>query len=78
MLVSWGQLAQRVQVDAALKALLFVEQHPATLARDKATNQILLAELRSELPAVVVAQAEGWVVGQTLDEVVRWLLHSAV
>ena len=74
-----GQLlARRGQVEAALKALLFVEQHPATLARDKANNQLLLAELRSELPAALVEQAEGWVAGQTLDDVVRWLLHGAV
>jgi predicted ATPase/DNA-binding SARP family transcriptional activator/predicted negative regulator of RcsB-dependent stress response len=68
-------LARRGQVEAAIKALLYVEQHPATMARDKAYNQPLLAELRSELPAVLFAQTESWVTEQTLADVVRWLLH---
>lgn len=67
--------AQRGQLDAAIRALLYVEQHPATLARDKAYNQSLLAELRSELPSLF-EEATNWTVHQTLDDVVRWLLYG--
>lgn len=77
---SIGQLghlfARRGQLESALKALIFVEQHPATMARDHRYNEPLLAELRSELPATVFAQAVAWVAGQGLDSVVRWLLHG--
>ena len=67
--------ARRGQLDAAIRALLFVEQHSATLARDKAYNQPLLAELRSELPSLF-EKAATWTAHQTLDEVVRWLLYG--
>ncbi|MEZ4735440.1 MAG: BTAD domain-containing putative transcriptional regulator [Caldilineaceae bacterium] len=70
--------AGRGQVEAALKALLYVEQHPATMARDKAYNHPLLNDLRSKLPATLFAQTETWVAGQTLADVVRWLLHGVV
>ncbi|MEZ4706155.1 MAG: tetratricopeptide repeat protein [Caldilineaceae bacterium] len=65
--------ARRGQVEAAIKALTFVEQHRATLARDKLYNQPLLDELRSELPPELFAQAKAWADNQTLDEVVEWL-----
>ncbi|MEZ4864258.1 MAG: BTAD domain-containing putative transcriptional regulator [Caldilineaceae bacterium] len=65
--------AQRGQLDAALKALAFVEQHPATMARDHLYNQPLLAELRSELAPALFEQAAAWAAEQTLDDVVQWL-----
>ncbi|MCX6047089.1 MAG: BTAD domain-containing putative transcriptional regulator [Chloroflexi bacterium] len=65
--------ARRGQVEAALKALIFVEQHPASMARDKVYNQPLLAELRSELPPALWEQAATWADGQSLDDVVQWL-----
>jgi predicted ATPase len=71
-------LARRGQVEEAIKALLYVEQHPATLARDLVYNQPLLAELRSELLATLFEQTAAWAASQTLDDVVRWLLQGAV
>ena len=68
--------AHRGQKEAALKALLFVEQHPATMARDKVYNQPLLTELRSKLPPEVLTQAVAWAAGQPPEEVVHWLLYS--
>ncbi|MEZ4662835.1 MAG: tetratricopeptide repeat protein [Caldilineaceae bacterium] len=65
--------ARRGQVETALKALTFVEQHPATMARDKLYNQTLLDELRSELPPELFAQIKAWADSQTLDDVVEWL-----
>lgn len=70
-------LARRGQLDAALQALVFVEQHPVTMARDHLYNQPLLTELRSELPATLFETATAWAADQTLDSVVRWLLHGA-
>lgn len=70
-------LARRGQLDAALKALIFVEQHPVTMARDHLYNQPLLTELRSELPTLLFETATAWAADQTLDSVVRWLLHGA-
>lgn len=67
--------AQRGQLEAAIRALLYVEQHPASLARDKAYNQSLLAELRSELPTLF-EEVTTWTATQTLDDVVRWLLYG--
>lgn len=55
---------------------LDVELHPATMARDHCYNEPLLAELRSELPSTVFAQAAAWVASQGLESVVRWLLHG--
>jgi tetratricopeptide (TPR) repeat protein len=71
-------LARRGQVEEVIKALLYVEQHPATLARDLVYNQPLLAELRSELLATLFEQTAAWAASQTLDDVVRWLLQGAV
>ncbi len=68
--------ARRGQLETALKALAFVEQHPATMARDRLYNQPLLAELHSELTPVLLAQAAAWAAGQSLDDMVRWLLHG--
>ena len=73
----WGHLfARRGRVESALKALLFVEQHPSTMARDRRYNQPLLTELRSELDPLLFAQAEAWVAGQSLDDLEHWLLHG--
>ena len=69
-------LARRGQLADALKALTFVEQHPVTMARDHLYNQPLLAELRSELPQTLFDTAAAWAAEQTLDGMVRWLLHD--
>jgi len=68
--------ARRGQIEHALKALLFVEQHPSTMARDRLYNEPLLAELRGELDARLFTQAEAWVTEQTLDDVAHWLAPS--
>lgn len=68
--------ARRSQLESALKALAFVEQHPATMARDKLYNQPLLNELRSELPPDLFEQAKAWASGQTLDALVDWLQQA--
>ena len=47
-----------------------------TMARDHLYNQPLLAELHSELPATLFAEAAGWAAEQTLDSAVRWLQHD--
>ncbi len=73
----WGHLfARRGQLEMALKALLFVEQNPATMARDHLYNEPLLTELRSELSPLLFVEAAAWAAAQTLDAVVRWLLHG--
>lgn len=46
------------------------------MARDHLYNQPLLAELHSELPATLFAEAAGWAAEQTLDSAVRWLQHD--
>ncbi|MFN8445757.1 MAG: BTAD domain-containing putative transcriptional regulator [Caldilineaceae bacterium] len=68
--------AHRGQMEAALKALLFVEQHPSTMARDKVYNQPILTELRSELPPELLTQTATWATGQTTEGVVHWLLSG--
>ncbi|MCE7988371.1 MAG: hypothetical protein DYG89_45005 [Caldilinea sp. CFX5] len=68
--------ARRGQLEPALKALTFVEQHPVTMARDHLYNEPLLAELRSELPPALFEEAATWVAEQALDGVVRWLQHG--
>jgi hypothetical protein len=70
-------LAHRGQIEMALRALAFVEQHPSTLARDRLYNEPLLAGLGAELPATRFDEAAAWAAGQSLDEVVRWLEQSA-
>lgn len=70
----WGHLfARRGQMEMALKALVFVQQHPSTMARDHLYNEPLLTELRSELSPLFFAEAAAWAADQTLDDVVRWL-----
>ncbi|RIK31090.1 MAG: hypothetical protein DCC55_36720 [Chloroflexi bacterium] len=66
-------LARRGQIEVALRALAFVEQHPSAMARDRLFNEPLLAELRSELPATLFAEAAAWAASQSLEEVVHWL-----
>jgi tetratricopeptide (TPR) repeat protein len=66
-------LARRGQVETALRALAFAEQHPSVMARDRLYNEPLLAELHTELPATLFDEAAAWAAGHSLDEVVRWL-----
>lgn len=68
--------AHRGHMAMAIKALLFVEQQPATLARDLAYNQPLLAELRSELPPALFEEATTWAADQTVADVLQWLLQD--
>ena len=68
--------ARRGQLESALKALTFVEQHLVTMARDRLYNEPLLTELRSELAPPLFEQAAAWATGQTLDGVVHWLLYD--
>lgn len=69
-------LARRGQLETALRAIAFAEQHPAVMARDRLTNAPLLAELRSELSTTLFDAAAAWAASQSLDDVVRWLLHG--
>ena len=69
-------LARRGQVETAIKALTFVEQHPSVMARDRLYNEPLLAELRSELPDRLFDEATAWATGQSLDEIVHWLEYN--
>lgn len=71
-------LARRGHLNRALALLQFVEAHPATMARDHHYSQALLAELRSELPSAVIAEASQWAAEQALDGIVRWLLYRAL
>jgi predicted ATPase/DNA-binding SARP family transcriptional activator/Tfp pilus assembly protein PilF len=66
-------LARRGQIEAALRALAFVEEHPSVMARDRLYNEPLLVELRSELPANHFAEAAAWATSHSLEEVVQWL-----
>ncbi len=68
--------ARRGHLEAALKALAFVEQHPVTMERDRLYNQPLLTELRSELDPTWFEQAAAWAANQTLDHMIDWLLHG--
>jgi predicted ATPase len=65
--------ARRGRIGEALRILLFVEQHPATMARDKRFNEPLLNELRAELPPEIVDEAAQWANGQSLDELLAWI-----
>ncbi|MCL4860926.1 MAG: tetratricopeptide repeat protein [Caldilineaceae bacterium] len=69
-------LARRGQVEAALRALTFAEQHPSVMARDRLYNEPLLAELRSELPARLFDEATAWITHQSLDDIVHWLEYN--
>jgi hypothetical protein len=65
--------AQQGQSERSLRALLYVEQHPASLPYDRERNAQLLYELRMELPPGVVEQAASWCSGRTMDEIVGWI-----
>lgn len=69
--------ARRGQLEDALKLLAFAERHPSIMARDRLYHQPLLAELHSELEPALFEWAAAWAAGQTLDEVIHWLLYSA-
>jgi predicted ATPase/DNA-binding SARP family transcriptional activator len=64
---------QQGQVNAALRALCFVEQHPVTTKWMHRETQTLLDELIAELPAEIVTQAKAWAAGQTWEEVAAWV-----
>jgi len=72
--------ARRGSVQLALRALLYVDQHPATLARDKHFNATLLATLRGALGPENITAAAAWSKTKQLDDVVTWidrgLLHT--
>jgi tetratricopeptide (TPR) repeat protein len=65
--------AQRGNVEAALRALLYVDQHPAALAQDKHFNATLLAAWRQTLAPEILTEATAWATTQQLDDVVAWI-----
>src|SRR5262245_56356249 len=64
--------ARRGNVAPALRVLLYVDQHPAALARDKNFNATLLAALREAL-APEIFTAAAWGKTKQLDDVVTWI-----
>jgi tetratricopeptide (TPR) repeat protein len=69
--------ASRGAVEAALRVLLFIEQHPKSMERDRRYNRELLAELQVELPPRVVSAAAQWSRGRTLEDMLAWLEAEA-
>jgi MFS family permease len=69
--------ARRGIVEPALRALLCVDQHPATLARDKHFNATRLAPWRETLGPAIIAAAAAWGKTKQLDEVVTWIDNNA-
>jgi len=65
--------ARRGNVETALRALLYVDQHPAALARDKHFNATLLAAWRQALAPEIIAEAVAWGKTKQLDDVVTWI-----
>lgn len=65
--------ARRGNVEPALRALLYVDQHPATLARDKNFNTTLLAACREALAPAIITEAAAWGKTKQLDDVVAWI-----
>ena len=65
--------ARRGNVEPALRALLYVDQHPATLARDKHFNATLLAAWREALAPEILTKAGAWGKTKQLDDVVTWI-----
>lgn len=62
-----GRLAE------TLRILYFVEQHPSTMARDRAYIDELFHELRAELPQTILDEALAWAESHAVDELVAWL-----
>jgi hypothetical protein len=65
--------ARRGNVEPAWRALLYVDHHPATLARDKNFNAALLTRLRETLPPAILIEAAAWGKTKQLDDVVTWI-----
>jgi tetratricopeptide (TPR) repeat protein len=65
--------ARRGNVELALRALLYVDQHPAALARDKNFNATLLAALREALAPEIIIEAVAWGKTKQLDDIVTWI-----
>ena len=59
--------------EEGLRLLLFAQKHPATIAVNKAYMVPLLAELRQELPAPLMAAAAEWADTVTLPELIDWV-----
>ena len=64
---------QRGNVEPALRILLYVDQHPAALARDKNFNATLLTALREALASEIITEAAAWGKTKQLDDVVIWI-----
>jgi hypothetical protein len=65
--------ARRGNVEPALRILLYVDQHPAALARDKNFNATLLAAWRKALAPEIFTAAAAWGKTKQLDDVVIWI-----
>jgi len=65
--------ARRGNVEPALRILLYVDQHPAALARDKNFNATLLTALREALAREIITEAAAWGKTKQLDDVVTWI-----
>ena len=65
--------ARRGNVEPALRILLYVDQHPAALARDKNFNATLLAAWRESLAPEIITEAAVWGKTKQLDDVVTWI-----
>jgi ATP/maltotriose-dependent transcriptional regulator MalT len=65
--------ARRGHVEPALRALLYVDSHPATLPFYKAFNATLLSALRDASAHDVIAAARAWGKAKQLDDVVTWV-----
>jgi tetratricopeptide (TPR) repeat protein len=65
--------ARRGHVEPALRALLYVDQHPAALAWDKQFNAPLLAAWREALAPERITEAAAWGTTQLLEDVVTWI-----
>jgi len=65
--------ARRGNVEPALRILLYVDQHPAALARDKNFNATLLAAWREALAPEIFTAAAAWGNTKQLDDVVVWI-----
>jgi tetratricopeptide (TPR) repeat protein len=65
--------ARQGYVEPALRALLYVDQHPATFAQDKHFNAPLLATWREVLAPDILAEAVAWSTRKPLEDVVTWI-----
>jgi predicted ATPase/DNA-binding winged helix-turn-helix (wHTH) protein len=65
--------ARRGNVEPALRVLLYVDQHPAALARDKNFNAMLLTAWRESLAPAIFTEAAAWGKTKQLDDIVTWI-----